>query len=94
MLSEDELEMQLEGLFRETGQAHHREFAETDGADPEWPLFYATYLEGKLGSLLGAKLTRSELVFLILLASKEQALEAPGSDWAPYYARWFARRYA
>ena len=35
---------QLEGLFREVGEAHHQAYIETDGADPEWPLWYAEYL--------------------------------------------------
>ena len=35
---------QLKGLLREVGEAHHQAYIETDGADPEWPLWYADYL--------------------------------------------------
>ena len=38
------LAQQLEELLRETGEAHHQAYIETDGADPEWPLWYADYL--------------------------------------------------
>ena len=30
-------------LLRETGHAHHEAFAATDGADPDWPIWYAEY---------------------------------------------------
>ncbi|MCZ7544480.1 MAG: hypothetical protein M5R40_13610 [Anaerolineae bacterium] len=37
--------------------------------------------------------TRSELVYLLVMVAKEQALRAPGANWARYYARFFAARY-
>jgi hypothetical protein len=43
-MTETDLAGQLEELFRETGEAHHQAYIETDGADPEWPLWYADYL--------------------------------------------------
>src|SRR3954471_10797358 len=43
-----DLGRQLEGLFHEVGEAHHQAYIETDGADPEWPLWYADYLRDKL----------------------------------------------
>ena len=84
----------LEALFRETGKAHHDAFVEVDGADADWPIWYAGYLVDKIGVLLDAKLTKSDLVYLLMVASKEQPIEAPGSDWARYYARFFAERYS
>ena len=45
---ERELTRQLEELFREASEAHHQAYIETDGADPEWPLWYADYLRDKL----------------------------------------------
>ena len=46
---ETDLAGQFEGLFREVGEAHHQVHIETDGADPEWPLWYADYLRERLG---------------------------------------------
>ena len=80
---------QLEDLFHEVGQAHHQAYIETDGADPEWPLWYAYYLRERLGDLLDASFTKSELV----LVANEQPLRAPGANWARYYARFFIALY-
>jgi hypothetical protein len=86
-MTEVDLARQLEELFRETGEAHHQAYIETDGADPEWPLWYADYLRERLGPLLDANFTQSELVYLLIWISNEQPLRAPGANWARYYAR-------
>jgi hypothetical protein len=88
-----DLAQQLEKLFRETGEAHHQAYIETDGADPEWPLWYADHLRERLGALLDANFTRSELVYLLIWLANEQPLNAPGANWARYYARFFITRY-
>jgi hypothetical protein len=87
------LAQQLEELFRETGEAHHQAYIETDGADPEWPLWYADYLRERLGTLLDANFTRSGLVYLLILVANQQPLNAPGASWARYYAKFFITRY-
>jgi hypothetical protein len=89
------LTQRLAALFRETCRAHHQAqaFTQTASEDPEWPLWYADYLQAKLGKLLSAKFTKSELVYLLVTAAGEQALNAPGANWAQYYARFFVRRY-
>jgi hypothetical protein len=88
-----DLAQQLEELFREAGAAHHQAYIETDGADPEWPLWYADYLRERLGALLDVSFTRSQLVYLLILVASEQPLNAPGANWARYYARFFITRY-
>jgi hypothetical protein len=92
-MTDTDLALQLEDLFREVGEAHHQAFIETDGADPEWPLWYADYLRERLSDLLDASFTRSELVYMLLLVANEQPLRAPGANWAGYYARFFIARY-
>ena len=92
-MTETDLDRQLEELFREAGEAHHQAFIKTDGADPEWPLWYADHLRENLAALLNANFTRSELVYLLFLVANEQVLSAPGADWASYYAKFFMRRY-
>ena len=84
---------QVEGLFRKAGGAHHQAFIKTNGEDPDWPLWYADYLLEKLRKLLNAKFTKSELVYLLVMAEKERALMAPGADWSKYYANFFIERY-
>jgi hypothetical protein len=84
---------QLEDLFHEVGEAHHQSYIETDGADPEWPLWYADYLRERLGDLLDANFTKSELVHMLVLVANEQPLRAPGANWARYYAKFFIALY-
>ena len=59
----------------------------------EPPLWYADYLREKLGYLLDASFTKSELVHLLVLVANEQPLRAPGTNWARYYARFFIALY-
>ncbi|MBA2276904.1 MAG: hypothetical protein H0W06_04000 [Chloroflexia bacterium] len=78
---------QLAALMRQTGEAHHSAYQETDGADPEWAIWYAGYLQAHLGGRLGQPLTRSEMVYRLLLAEKEQARTGSTEDWPLAYAR-------
>jgi hypothetical protein len=91
---EMDLARQLEDMFHEVGEAHHQAYIETDGADPEWPLWYADYLRERLCALLDATFTKSELVHMLVLVANEQPLRAPGANWARYYAKFFIELYA
>lgn len=88
-----ELTAELETLFRELGEKHHEAFRDTDGVDPEWPLWYADWLMDRLPALLDAELTKSELVYLMVHLSRKQPQEGPDMPWTRYYARFFARQY-
>ena len=92
-MSGNDLIHSVENLFRETGQAHHQAFLSTNGADPAWPIWYAGYLVDKIGELMKVEFTKSELVYLLVVVSKEQEVKAPGSDWTNYYAQFLAERY-
>lgn len=81
---------EVAALLRGTAQAHHEAFAATDGADPEWPLWYAEYLAPRLGELFGSEITRSQLVHSLLSAEET----AGGSDWAESYASVLLERHA
>lgn len=87
------LRSQLVDLLNETGPAHHRAYFAVNGADPDWPLWYAEYMQARLNALLGAALTRSELTYLLVLVEKERQAGAPGSVWMDYYADFFIERY-
>jgi NAD(P)H-hydrate epimerase len=84
----------LVNLFKEAGQAHHQAFIETNGADTEWPLWYAGYLQEKIAPLLGHDLTKSELVYQLVHLDKLQRAEAPDEAWPLFYARYLAEHYA
>ena len=89
-----ELRNDLVDLFRETGRAHHAAFAATDGADPEWPIWYAEHLQTPIADALGTPFTRSRLIYCVMDADFEQAARAPESDWPEFYADQFVERYA
>lgn len=82
----------VKALFVETAEAHHQAFIETDGADPDWPIWYANHMHDRITSLLDAKFTISELVYLIVWAEKERSLNAPDADWASYYTLFLLER--
>jgi len=84
----------LADLFRETGTAHHRAFSQSDGEDPEWPLWYAEYLHARIAILAGRSFTRSELVYFFVSADREHARQSPRPDWPVFYADLFVQRYA
>jgi len=50
-----EYENQLSDLFTETATVHHEAFAATDGKDPEWPIWYADYLQEPISEILQNK---------------------------------------
>jgi NAD(P)H-hydrate epimerase len=74
-------------VLRETGKAHHQAYIETDGADPDWPIWYADYLHNRLTTLLQARFTKSELVYLLITLDRALQRDAPGADWAVFYSR-------
>jgi NAD(P)H-hydrate epimerase len=83
-------ELAVEELLRETAAAHHEAFLATDGADPEWPLWYATYLAERLPAVSSFMGTRSDLVYwLVRLDSEYQS-----SDSAIPWERFCATRIA
>lgn len=84
---------ELENILKEAGQAHHEAYLDTDGADPDWPIWYAGYLRDRLAGLLNAQFTKSELVYLLVTLDREMQRNAPGTDWQAYYARALLKRY-
>jgi hypothetical protein len=84
---------ELANLLNETAEAHHKAFAATEGEDPDWPLWYADYLLGKMSQMLKATFTKSELVYLLVSADKENGSVAPGAYWPRFYAKFIISRY-
>ncbi|MEZ4770691.1 MAG: hypothetical protein R2844_20010 [Caldilineales bacterium] len=78
---------ELTGLLRQTTKAHHDAFIDTDGFDPEWPLWYATFLHERLPVVQGVALTQSEWVFLIVKAEQQRLRERIEEPWYDFYAR-------
>jgi NAD(P)H-hydrate epimerase len=83
----DNLQAQIADLLRQTGEAHHRAFIETDGADPEWAIWYADYLQDRLSQQFEREITQSELVYLFVLADREHSTVSADAPWPAFYAR-------
>jgi NAD(P)H-hydrate epimerase len=80
-------------LFSQAGIDHHQAFIETDGADPEWPAWYANYLQERLTRLTGLVLPLDELETLLTTMSEEHKENAPTVSWPSYYADYFIQHY-
>ena len=76
----------LAELLKRTGDAHHTAYAATDGADPEWASWYSGHLQTLLGDGLGRSITRSEIVYLLCKAQKDQDSSGSTEPWTNYYA--------
>ena len=87
------MRQQLTELFTETAKAHHSAYAATDGADPDWPIWYAEYLQPRAAGL-GLEFTKSELVNCLMTAELERSTRAPDAPWPEYYADYFVERFA
>ena len=85
---------QIATLFLQAGQAHHQAFSHVDGDDPDWPLWYAAYLQEKLPPLLGQSLTRSELTYQLIFLDKSYVAKKREIPWNQYYAQLLIEQFA
>ena len=85
-------EPDLAHLFQETGAAHHRAFASTNGDDPDWPHWYAEYLLPRLAASV-PHLTVTGLEADFKAVDAEQRATPGSLPWPEYYARWFLARW-
>ncbi len=75
----------LTDLLLEAGHQHHQAYIDTDGDDPEWPIWYAEYLVDKLPPVLGQALTKSRIVYQLIHMS-ETIDQDPQIHWTQQYA--------
>ncbi len=76
---------ELAATLAAAGPAHHPAYRETDGHDPEWPLWYAEHLQEDLSRLLGVPFTISRLVYLSM--EEERTAAASPEPWPQFYPR-------
>ena len=79
-----ELRDSIAALLAETGQAHHEAFEATDGADPDWPIWYAEYARDKFAERLGMDFHKSQLIYCLMNADNEHQARSPESNWPKY----------
>jgi hypothetical protein len=91
--SKDKLTDELANLLNETAETHHNAFAATNGEDPEWPIWYADYLLDRMRGMLNSKFTKSELIYILVSADKENRRMGPGAYWPRFSANFIVGRY-
>ncbi len=84
----------IAALLMETGHAHHEAFLATDGADPDWPIWYADYARDKFADRFSMDFTRSQLIYCLMTADFEHQARSPESNWPEFYADEMLERYA
>ena len=80
-------ESELAELLVSTGHAHHAAYVDADGVDPEWAIWYAPRLQTLIGDQLGRKVTRSELIYLLVRADREHSASDGAVAWPSFYAQ-------
>jgi hypothetical protein len=55
--------------------------------------WYADYLLEKMRKMLKAKFTKSELIYLLVMAEKKNGGIAPSAYWPRFYAKFLVNRY-
>ena len=89
-----EYERQLTELFTETARAHHEAFAATDSKDPEWPIWYAEYLQQPISEILQNKFLKSNLIYCMMSADFEYAARETDVPWQKFYSDHFIEHFA
>jgi hypothetical protein len=92
----DERRTKVAELLHEAAQTHHQVFRITDGADDDWASWYAQWLVtlSELPELLGGKLVRSELTYMLVRLNKQYTERRPDEPWEDYYARELVRHFS
>jgi hypothetical protein len=91
----EERRIKVAELLAEAAETHHRVFRISDGADDDWASWYADWLVtlSELPALLGGRLVRSELTYLLVRLDKEYGERRPDEPWEAYYAAAMLRHF-
>jgi hypothetical protein len=92
----DERSTKIAELLHEAAEAHHQVFRITDGADDDWASWYAEWFVtlSELPELLGAKVVRSELTYMLVRLDKDYTERRLAERWEDYYARELVRHFS
>ena len=84
------------GLLHEAAETHHAVYRIVDGADDDWASWYGDWLVrlSELPQLLGVRLVRSELVYVLVGLDKKYVELKPAEPWETYYARAILEHFA
>jgi hypothetical protein len=79
---------QIAALLHEAAETHHVVYRVTDGEDPDWASWYATWLLdlSELPELLGATPVRSHLVHALVQLDRDYTSADESEPWESFYA--------
>ena len=80
---------ELVAILVETGHKHHQAYQESDGVDPGWALWYASFLQARIWDGLGRLFSRSDFVYLLKTGDREAKVSDDPSQWPAIYVRLF-----
>jgi hypothetical protein len=78
----------LAELLREAAETHHTVYRISDGDDPDWASWYASWLLdlSELADVLGMRPVRSHLVHALVQLDREYTETASEDRWEDWYA--------
>ena len=79
----DECSTKIAELLHEEAETHHQVFRITDGTDDDCASWHSDWLVAlsELPELLGTKVVRSELTYLLVRLDKEHTERHPDERW-------------
>jgi len=76
----------LAELLRRAGREHHAAFSANDGDDPDWPAWYAAWLESRLSSVVPVSLDAAALETWLRSAEARHRHTSDAPSWPEFYA--------
>jgi hypothetical protein len=78
----------LAELLHEAAETHHVVYRITDGDDPDWAWWYASWLVdlSELPELLGGRPPKSHVAHALVQLERDYAAAQPDERWEDWYA--------
>jgi glutaredoxin len=81
-----ELKNNLALLLEQAHESHAQAFANVNGLDPDWPIWYANYLHEPFTRQLGLDVHKSQLIYCLMDAEIEHEALSADRPWPEFYA--------
>ena len=83
---DNQLKQQLMQVLEQTQGAHAAAFADVNGVDPDWPIWYANHMHQTVTEQLGMDVHKSQLIYCLMAAENEHQALAADRPWQEFYA--------